>query len=790
MLKKSLLFSLVFLQIFFASAQLNINLLSQFPYQSSRGDLNDIWGYVDGTGKEYALVGMVTGTSIVDVSIPTSPNEVFFSPGANSIWRDLKVWNEHAYIVNESNNGLKIIDMSNLPGAITGADVYQFSGSTYPFNSAHDLYIDENGYAYIMGADNGVGGAIILDLNIDPKNPVEVGRYNDYYIHDGMVRGDTLWAGCIDNGFFAVIDVTNKANPVTMATHNTPNNFTHNCWISDDGDYLFTTDEKSNAFVASYDVSNLANISEVDRIQSSPGDLVIPHNVFVIGDYLVTSYYRDGVTIHDASNPNILVEVGNYDTSPAFNGDGFNGCWGVYPYLPSGNIIASDIENGLYVLGPTYSPASYLAGNVTDTVTTNPIDAVQIEIVSTTVSTNTNIIGDYQTGIATAGTYDISYTKLGYKSKTINNVTLTAGNTTTLNVELVPLVPFNLQGQVIDANSNPVANASVRIVANSYDNTVQTNATGNFSISGFIEGNYDVYIGKWSYNQLCAVNQNLAMANNPHIYQLSDGYFDDFTLDQGWTVSGNPSTGDWEKAVPVGTDYNGADSNPYNDSQTDCMNEAYITGNGGGQAGDDDIDGGQTILTSPMFDLITFSDPYIHFDRWFFNDGGSGTPNDSLVISLSNGLTSVNLDIAIENTPNNSSWVSKSYKVSSLITPTTNMQLTVRAMDDNPGHLVEAGFDKFFVVDSASTAIVEGNIESEEVLIYPTPFMEVLNIQLKNSYDDVKVEILDVTGKFIENNRFKNKTLIRLNMNYPKGVYIVNVYGNGLLIKAQKAIKL
>lgn len=792
MVKRLLLFSVILLQVLSVNAQLNMTLLGQLPYPSSKGDLSDIWGYVDGNGNEYALVGCENGTSIVDVTNPANPVEVFYSPGANTIWRDLKVWNQHVYITNEGANGLKIIDMSNLPGPITTGDVYQFTGSTYPFTKAHDIYIDENGYAYIMGADNGVGGAIILDLNTNPKNPTEVGRYNDFYLHDGMARGDTLWGGAINDGFFTVIDVTNKANPVTLATQPTPSFFTHNCWISDDGHTLFTTDEVSNAFLASYDVSNLSNISELDRIQSNAGSQVIPHNAFVLGDYLVTSYYRDGVTVHDIRNPSNMVEVGNYDTSPQFSGNGFNGCWGVYPYLPSGNIIASDIENGLFVLGPTYTPASFLQGNVTDTNTTAPIDAVQVDIVSTSVSSNTNIIGDYQTGIAAAGTYDVTFSKFGYKTKTIQNVALTSGNTTILNVELKPIVPFTLQGQVIEAiSSNPIPNAQVRIVSSSYDNTIQTNAAGNFSISNFIEGNYDVYIGKWGYQQLCLTSQNLSVTGNTHVYQLTDGYYDDFTLDQGWTISGGATAGIWERDIPVGTTFNNTNANPAQDVQSDCMNDAYVTGNGGGSAGNDDIDGGETILTSPVFDLSSYGDPYIHFDRWFFNDGGFGTPNDSLVITLSNGSTSVIIDEANRNDPDVSSWSSKSIQVSSVIGATSNMQLIVRSMDDSPGHLVEAAFDKFLVADSLTTA-VEVNVteENSDVIIYPAPFKEELTIKTVSNYETLSVTVHDVTGKLIDTKEFKNTNRIQLRNNYTKGVYLINVYGNDALIKTQKVVKL
>ncbi|MDB4534110.1 choice-of-anchor B family protein [Vicingaceae bacterium] len=790
MLKRLLLITVAILYFFTVNAQLNINLVGQLTFPS-HGDVSDIWGHVDGAGNEYALVGLQDGTSIVDISTPTAPVESFFSTGAITIWRDLKVWNNHAYITNEGSGGLKIIDMSNLPGAITGADVYQFTGITYPFTKAHDIYIDENGFAYIMGADNGVGGAIILDLNSDPKIPVEVGRYNEYYIHDGMVRGDTLWAGCVDDGFLAAIDVTTKASPITMATHATPSNFTHNIWPSDDGQTVFTTDEKANAFIGAYDVSDLNNINELDRIQSSPGQNVIPHNVFVLGDYLVTSYYRDGVTIHDASDPSNIVEVGNYDTSPTFSGDGFNGCWGVYPYLPSGLIIASDIENGLFVLGPTYSPATYLDGKVTDITNSSAIDGAQIDILTTTTFTNTNILGDYQTGLATSGTYDVTYSKSGYISKTITGVILTPGNTTTVDVELQPSVPFNFQLHTEESlTSNNISGAFVTIKDNSFTTTIQTDASGNISIPNLMEGYYDVYIAKWGYEKICLINQYLGSVGNVHTYPMNNGYEDDFRFDLGWTVSGNPSSGDWERNQPNGTSFNGEASNPGIDSPSDCSEEAFVTGNGGGQAGTDDIDGGETVLLSPMFDLTSYNDAFIDFERWFFNDGGSGTPNDSLVIEILNGTSVAKIDFADFNSAPSNSWTSKSIEVSNFISISSTMQLRIRAMDNTAGHIAEAGFDNFRVVDNNPVNISELNTE-QALTIYPNPFNAEINISFQNKeMKDVKVEVLDLTGRIIDQKEFNNSSNVRFINEYKRGIYFVNVYGNGKLIKTEKVIKL
>ncbi|MFB0924127.1 MAG: hypothetical protein QMB65_02405, partial [Vicingaceae bacterium] len=162
---------------------------------------------------------------------------------------------------------------------------------------------------------------------------------------------------------------------------------------------------------------------------------------------------------------------------------------------------------------------------------------------------------------------------------------------------------------------------------------------------------------------------------NTHTYQMNIGYEDDFRFDLGWVASGNASSGDWERDLPNGTSYNGEASNPGADSPLDCSEEAFVTGNGGGQAGTDDIDGGETVLLSPMFDLTSYNDPSINFDRWFFNDGGSGTPNDSLVIEVLNGSSVVRIDFADVNSAPSNTWTSKSIQVASFTTVTATMQL-------------------------------------------------------------------------------------------------------------------
>jgi choice-of-anchor B domain-containing protein len=457
MKKPLLLISL--LSIFLsANAQLNIDSLSFMSYSQ---DLNDIWGYVDSQGNEYALVGTTTGLSIVDVTTPTAPTEVFFGAGVNSIWRDIKTWGDYAYVSTEGGGGIYIVDLSPLPGAISTTST--FTGNSYPFQTVHNIYIDEFGRLYIFGSNNGAGGAIICDLTADPMNPVELGRFDNFYLHDGMARGDTLWGGAIYQGKLAAIDVSDPSNTVLMATKSTPNQFTHNCWVSDDGNTVFTTDEEENAYVTAYDVTDFDNITEIDRVQSSPGNNVIPHNVHVNNEYLVTSYYSDGVVIHDADRPANLIEVGNFDTAPDYPGPGYHGSWGVYPFLPSGIILASDIENGLYVLQPNYVRGCYLEGNITDSITGLAINNVKIQIVPSGISDYSDFSGDYAFGTAVAGTYDIMFSKSDYNTKTVKDVVLDNGLLTILDVELSSWftgIGDKEESLVLKSFPNPFANTT------------------------------------------------------------------------------------------------------------------------------------------------------------------------------------------------------------------------------------------------------------------------------------------------------------------------------------------
>ena len=465
MKKKILVLLICFPFIITAQNGYNLGLVGTFNWSGLSYDSegSDIWGwYNPATGIEYALVGLNSGFSVIDLSSPQNPTESFFIQDVNSTWRDIKTWGNHAYITTEGGGGLLIVDLTDL----SGQTYTHYTGS---FNSAHNIYIDENGVAYIFGADVGNGGAIFLDVATNPMNPSYLGEWDDYYIHDGMARGDTMWVGCIYEGEFYAVDVSDKTNPFTLGHHSTPNNFTHNIWISDDGNHVFTTDEQSDSYIGAYNVEDMNNIQEVDRIQSNPGSNSIPHNTHVDGDFLITSWYRDGTIVHDISDPNNLIQVAYYD-SYSGSGNGFDGCWGTYPYLPSGLIVSSDINssskgNGkLLIYERGFSSACYLVGNVIDASTSLNISGASIIILNTIIpnNSNSNLFGDYSSGNADPGLFDVVFSMPGYISDT-QQVNLSNTQVSILNASLLidNNVPILGCMDPLDPNYNPNANTSI-----------------------------------------------------------------------------------------------------------------------------------------------------------------------------------------------------------------------------------------------------------------------------------------------------------------------------------------
>lgn len=430
-------------------AQYNFELLGKKTYTGM--NLSGSWGYNDTVNhKEYALVGTTMGLSIVDITTPTSPVEVKFINGKQGTWRECQTYKSYAYITQDNDTtrseGVLIYDLSTLPAG----KVDTFKGTNPPtgdyIGRSHSLYIDEKGFLYLNGGDakvNGVrtNGVLIYDLKPNPKKPTYVGFTQNLfgtggvnYVHDCYVRNDTMYQAHIYNNRFTIWDIRNRANPVKISDFTTPYTYPHNIWLSDNSKTLFISHESFNLPVEAYDISDLNNIKQLAEFKVSPTNREIAHNVHVLNDYIITSYYSDGVAIFDASDPTNVVTIGYYDTQPTST-QTENGVWGAWGYYKSGLITLSDMIKGLFVIKPTYVRAARMQGIVTDTNTTLPITGVKISFVDSTMSATTNFQGFYKTGTAKAGLTRFKAEKTGYITKYFS-VNLANGRTDTINIQL------------------------------------------------------------------------------------------------------------------------------------------------------------------------------------------------------------------------------------------------------------------------------------------------------------------------------------------------------------------
>lgn len=499
MIRQIHIFLLCFITINLPLFSQNLNIVERSTMTFTNQKLANIWGYTAG-GHEYALVGAANGMIVVDVTDPDDPTQIVQIPGPSSSWREIKTYSHYAYVVSEGGGAIQVVDLNNLPGS--NLSYQSVSGGT-GLTKAHALHVDETtGYLYVYGSNLNGGRAQVFNLNSDPYNPAYVNFVNFVgYVHDGYVDNDMLYAGHIYAGQFAVVNMANKSNPVLLATQNTPGLFTHNTWKS--GTTLYTTDEVSNSYLTSYNVADPNNITLLDKIQITPGSGSIVHNTHVTNDYAVTSWYRDGVAIIDGLRPANLVKVGWFDTYPGWAGSGFDGCWGVYPYFPSGNIVASNIkapgtnDGQLYVLTPTYVRGCYLEGQVTSAANGQPLPGASVEILTTGNQEYANANGDYKMGQVDAGVFTVQVSYPGYVPFN-GQATLSNGTLTTLNVALTQIIKPPLPVELVRFNVHPDGQSAVLRweTATETDNAgfeIQQSAGGSqqWQVTGFVPAKGD-----------------------------------------------------------------------------------------------------------------------------------------------------------------------------------------------------------------------------------------------------------------------------------------------------------
>jgi choice-of-anchor B domain-containing protein len=310
-----------------------------------RSTYGDVWGYVAPDGREYALLTASTaGLSVIDVTAEP-PVEVAFVPTAPGAFdtKDVETWGHHAYVVNEY-GPIQIVDLTD-PASPVQVGLLDTQPGVAD-GGTHTLSIVD-GYLYAQGGRD-PGGVRIFSL-ADPANPTLVGAYEPSYVHDVLVRNDTLYAARIYGEGVDIVDVSDKTNPALIASFTYPGNGPHNVCATESGAYVFVGDEIGSAgrWTRVFDVRDPENATLVAELVVDPNAVV--HNCNVEGDLLYLAHYTEGVRVWDVSDPTRPYEVGFYDTYGPLE-YGFYGVWTVYPYLPSGKLIASDMQTGLWVL--------------------------------------------------------------------------------------------------------------------------------------------------------------------------------------------------------------------------------------------------------------------------------------------------------------------------------------------------------------------------------------------------------------------------------------------------------
>ncbi|MEZ7836984.1 MAG: choice-of-anchor B family protein [Flavobacteriales bacterium] len=351
----------------------NINLLSFVENGDlGGGSMNDIWGWVDPLDSaEYVLLGRTNGTSFLDITDPVNPIYLGDLPTAtlNSTWRDIKVYNNYAFIVSEAGeHGMQIFDLTNLRDIISPPLLFEEDAHYSGWGNAHNIVINEStGRAYGVGTNTFSGGLHIVDIS-DPLNPTLIGDFSeDGYTHDAQVvnysgpdtnfQGKEIAFACNENTV-TVVDVTDASNTGLISSTGYPgSSYTHQGWLTEDHRYFLSNDELDeqgsgiNTTTFIWDMLDLSAPLIIGTFVSSTS--AIDHNLYTHNGYVYQSNYRAGLRILDTENiaDAILEEVAYFDVYPSSNSAQFDGTWSNYPYFPSGVIAVSHIGEGLFLLG-------------------------------------------------------------------------------------------------------------------------------------------------------------------------------------------------------------------------------------------------------------------------------------------------------------------------------------------------------------------------------------------------------------------------------------------------------
>ena len=480
----------------------NINLLfnwsdSTLPINSLGGSYTDVYG-VAINGGEYAVIGSTMGAHIIDVTNPSQSYEAAFVPGAFQgslvMHRDYFHMDNYLYAVcDQGSSTLQIIDLSNLPNSVT--IIYDTDSL---ISTTHNIFIDTlNKKLYTTSGK-------VFDIS-DPINPSFLFHMGFFY-HDLYVENDTGYFNCFSNGLQIYEMTTNSPQYLGSLTSYPDQGTNHSGWKKDS--IYIMADENGGLSLKVIDVSDLNNLQVIALFNSgvlpSPA---VPHNLIIRDNFVYVSYYCDGLQVFDISNPNNPIKAGYYDTYPSIYCSGFKGNWGVDPQLPSGIILVSDVQSGLFILEFDYNEESICDGDslLFDTSYVN-VDGFHISNTIDSLGYPDIIVTELSTIPITSSTQSFSICN-GDSLVVGSNVYTSSGNYIDTLSAFTSCDSIIYTSLLVSNNSYTFDTlvASVSVIWNG----IQLSVSGDYSIVLINSAGCDSIVNlNFTYNHISAINNN------------------------------------------------------------------------------------------------------------------------------------------------------------------------------------------------------------------------------------------------------------------------------------------
>lgn len=346
--------------------------------------VNDVasW-YDDQEDQTYILVGCDNGTALYRLLPGSRPIYMGKLPtqSVSSLWRDIKVVKDHAYIVSEAPvHGMQVLDLTALREwhPLDGPVEWQADAVVGSPSSAHNLVaFEEDDMILQVGSSFASGGAVLFDVS-EPGSPQLVGTASEWgAFHDGHAlvyngpdvehHGKSLLFAA-GSGKLWVLDITDPSDITMVSSSNYPNaHFSHQVWVSDDHDHAFLGDELDETSeglptrTMVFDLTDLDNpaVVEVHEADSYASD----HNQYTHGEWLFQSNYNAGLRMLSDAWPTfpVLTERGHFDPLDSLSGPGFNGAWSHVILKEEGVIAFTSINQGLWVVKPQFARLTNVA---------------------------------------------------------------------------------------------------------------------------------------------------------------------------------------------------------------------------------------------------------------------------------------------------------------------------------------------------------------------------------------------------------------------------------------------